>query len=147
MSPQNFHIEPLLWLHLGWKILSFSKMPTHFWPPALFSTYANTYFDKNQAICNVTINLQHMRGIESATMPYKKEINWCNLVKIKYYDLHSIRYNTYIIPPTTDVWRLCTSQNLYGQYHSWDLYVLGLKTKVFCRKNNQVHFPMDTVPK
>jgi hypothetical protein len=32
----------------------------------------------------------------------------------------------------------------------WDLYVLGLKTKVFCRKNNQIYFPMDkglTVPK
>jgi hypothetical protein len=41
-------------------------------------------------------------------------------------------------------------QILYGQYHIWDLYVLGLKTNVFCRKNNQVHLPMDkelTVPK
>ena len=25
-----------------------------------------------------------------------------------------------------------------------DLYVLNLKTKVFCRKNNQIHFSMDT---
>ena len=46
------------------------------------------------------------------------------------------------------------SKILYGQYHTWDLfailYVLGLKTKVFCRENNQIHFPMDkrlTVPK
>ena len=32
----------------------------------------------------------------------------------------------------------------------WELYVLDLKTKVFCRKENQLHFPMDkglTVPK
>ena len=32
----------------------------------------------------------------------------------------------------------------------WELYVLDLKTKVFCRKKNQMHFPMDkglTVPK
>ena len=32
----------------------------------------------------------------------------------------------------------------------WELYVLDLKTKVFCRKQNQLHFPMNkglTVPK
>ena len=32
----------------------------------------------------------------------------------------------------------------------WELYVLDLKTKVFCRKEDQLHFPMDkglTVPK
>ena len=32
----------------------------------------------------------------------------------------------------------------------WELYVLDLKSKVFCRKENQLHFPMDkelTVPK
>ena len=32
----------------------------------------------------------------------------------------------------------------------WELYVLDLRTKVFCRKDNQLHFPMDkelTVPK
>ena len=32
----------------------------------------------------------------------------------------------------------------------WELYVFDLKTKVFCRKENQLHFPMDkglTVPK
>ena len=34
-------------------------------------------------------------------------------------------------------------QNLDDQYHIWDLYVLGLKTKVFCRKKTQIHFPMD----
>ena len=28
----------------------------------------------------------------------------------------------------------------------WDLYVLSLKTKVFCRENNQIHFPMDNGP-
>ena len=36
------------------------------------------------------------------------------------------------------------SQILYGQDHIWDIYVLGLKTKVFCRKNNQIHFPIPT---
>jgi hypothetical protein len=50
----------------------FFSQNAHTLPLALFSTYANTYFDKNQAIWNVTINLQHMREIESATMPYKK---------------------------------------------------------------------------
>ena len=43
---------------------------------------------------------------------------------------------------------MAVSQILYGQYHIWDIFVLGLKTK--CRKNNQIHFPMDkglTVPK
>ena len=25
----------------------------------------------------------------------------------------------------------------------WELYVLDLKTKVFCRKKNQLHFPME----
>jgi hypothetical protein len=32
----------------------------------------------------------------------------------------------------------------------WELYVLDLKTKVFCRKKIQIHFPMYkglTVPK
>ena len=32
----------------------------------------------------------------------------------------------------------------------WELHVLGIKTKVFCRKKNKLHFPMDkelTVPK
>ena len=32
----------------------------------------------------------------------------------------------------------------------WELYVLDLKTKVFCRKKNQIHFSIDkglTVPK
>ena len=32
----------------------------------------------------------------------------------------------------------------------WELYVLDQKTKVFCKKENQLHFPMDkglTVPK
>ena len=32
----------------------------------------------------------------------------------------------------------------------WELYVLDLKTKVICRKENQLHFPMEkglTVPK
>ena len=41
-------------------------------------------------------------------------------------------------------------QILYGQYHIWELYVLDLRTQVFCRKKNQIHFPMDkglTVPK
>ena len=28
---------------------------------------------------------------------------------------------------------MATFQILYGQYHIWDIYVLGLKTKVFCR--------------
>jgi hypothetical protein len=36
------------------------------------------------------------------------------------------------------------SQSLKGKYHIWDIYVLGLKTKFFCRKNNQFHFPIDT---
>jgi hypothetical protein len=35
------------------------------------------------------------------------------------------------------------SQILYGQYHIWELYVLDLKTKVFCRKKIQIHFPID----
>ena len=26
--------------------------------------------------------------------------------------------------------------NSYGQYHIWDIFGLGLKSKVFCRKNN-----------
>ena len=35
------------------------------------------------------------------------------------------------------------SQILYGQYHIWELYDLGLKTKVFCRKNIQIFKAMD----
>ena len=42
---------------------------------------------------------------------------------------------------------LASSQILYGQYHIWDIYVLGLTTKVFGRKNNQIHFPTDKVLK
>ena len=44
-------------------------------------------------------------------------------------------------------------QILYGQSYFgsiWELYVLDLKNKVFCRKENQLHFSMDkglTVPK
>ena len=50
-------------------------------------------------------------------------------------------------PSSTDDGRvMAISQILYGQYHIWDiyiLYVLGLKTKLFCWNNNQIHFPMD----
>ena len=38
------------------------------------------------------------------------------------------------------------SQILYDQYHIWNtlfgIYVLGPKTKVFCRKINQIHVSM-----
>ena len=34
-------------------------------------------------------------------------------------------------------------QILYGQYHICDLYVLGLKSKVFCKNNNQILKTMD----
>jgi len=47
---------------------------------------------------------------------------------------------------------MAISQILYGQYLGfiWDSYVLGLKTKVFCRKKNQMLKTIDkglTVPK
>ena len=28
---------------------------------------------------------------------------------------------------------------LSGQYHIWELYLLDLKSKVFCKKINQIH--------
>ena len=31
---------------------------------------------------------------------------------------------------------MAISQILYSQYHVWDLYVLGLKSKDFCKNNN-----------
>ena len=61
--------------------------------------------------------------------------------------------DTYV---STDYERVkAISQILYGQYHIWELfrsyiYVSDLKTKVFCKENNQIHFPVDkglTVPK
>ena len=47
----------------------------------------------------------------------------------------------------------CSPNSLRPIYYFgsiWELYVLDLKTKVFCRKENQLHFPMNkglTVPK
>ena len=35
-------------------------------------------------------------------------------------------------------------QILYGQYDIQELYILDLKTKVFCSKMNQIHLPMAT---
>ena len=51
---------------------------------------------------------------------------------------------------TDDGYVMAFSQILYGQYRTWDICVLGLKTKMFYKKNKQIHFPMDkrlTIPK
>ena len=48
--------------------------------------------------------------------------------------------------PKTEVWRLFSK--FFGSI--WELYVLGLKANIFCRKKIQLHFPMNkglTVPK
>ena len=48
-----------------------------------------------------------------------------------------------LLPSTDNRHVKAISQILYGQYHIWELfgsYVLGLKTKVFCRKNKQNTF-------
>ena len=45
---------------------------------------------------------------------------------------------------------MAISQILFGQYHIWDIFWLGLKTKVFCGKNNWMMEIMNkglTVPK
>ena len=64
----------------------------------------------------------------------------------------SLAGTPYLGTPTTDVWwlfpKFFTPLSYLGDI--WDIFVLGLKTKVFCRKNNQIHFPMDkglAVPK
>ena len=45
-----------------------------------------------------------------------------------------------ILNSTDDGLVKATSQILYGQYHSWDLYVLGLKINVLCKKKFQPPF-------
>ena len=48
----------------------------------------------------------------------------------------------------TDYGRIMAgSQILYSQFHTWDIFGLGLKSKVFCRTNNWIIKIMDRVPK
>ena len=62
---------------------------------------------------------------------------------------HSLLVDAFI--EVTDNERvMAISQILYGQYDTWGMFGIYIKTKVFCRKNNQIHFPMDkglTAPK
>ena len=58
-------------------------------------------------------------------------------------------YLEYLRTPKTEVWRLF-SKFFTANILFWELYVLDLKTNIFCRKKIQLHFPMNkglTVPK
>ena len=47
---------------------------------------------------------------------------------------------------TDDTRVMAISQIIYEQYHIWDIYVLGLKTKVFVGKTTKSLFPWTREP-
>ena len=62
--------------------------------------------------------------------------------------LYEKKISDYISQSTEDGSTNVVLQILYCPYlilgvRIWELYVLDLKTKVFCRKENQLHFSID----